>query len=626
MRRLPVLAALTLVLAATLSTAGASDTLVLLQETGEKREGLPVLKPYAGGEEIAALLSQGLSGTLLRVYREVQTYLERAEGIQPEPAYVLLGDRSGGYARHGFFLGDVDKRHAYYVDLSRDAPVVGEFGAIDQLFPHELFHALRSQLVGPLGDGYANQVHALGVRTDRITAFNEGVAEHFQAMAIDDPGAHPSTRALGRDLERATAVTSRLERYGRELAARLAIVPRLRMGFLAWFSNDEDVLRYVAVKSNSFARQRQVPESLLAAHEFYRAYLFESTLPGRPQDPAKSLSRLLATEGVVSALLQRWGSSERLRQSYREPAFYALFGVQPEDVPPAENVYLKIAHVLHQQRVQDVAGLVGGYAATFPDEADTVADLVTEVFFVRSLDPPPELWLAHSELETGTTLFDQYRGLPREHTFDLNGASEVDLVAVPGVTIELARRILGAAPFDSLEELSAVEGMDAETLGRFRGMASRMQEIIDEAKEESVEEILSLRKILLPYAWRAGSTLLAAALLGAALYRTVRRLGSRLAPRPSPPLRDSRGASAPTPPVWWRAGLAGLAATLAALLAGWAAPQAGLASLATVAVLLALPAALRSGWRARDVRAGGWTLLAWLAAALPAAVAVTPLF
>jgi hypothetical protein len=33
-----------------------------------------------------------------------------------------------------------------------------------------------------------------------------------------------------------------------------------------------------------------------------------------------------------------------------------------------------------------------------------------------------------------TTLFDQFRALPRRHTFDLNAASLVDLLTVEGVT------------------------------------------------------------------------------------------------------------------------------------------------------------------------------------------------
>ncbi len=97
--------------------AAEEPLLVLLTETGEERDGLPVLALHPGADEVAAGL--GLNGALLRVYRHVQGYLELKGGARPEPAYVLLSSRQGGFAREGFHLGDEDKSRAGYVDEER---------------------------------------------------------------------------------------------------------------------------------------------------------------------------------------------------------------------------------------------------------------------------------------------------------------------------------------------------------------------------------------------------------------------------------------------------------------------------------------------------------------------------
>ena len=83
-------------------------------------------------------------------------------------------------------------------------------------------------MVGPVASGHGSQIHALGVRTDRATAFDEGFAEHLQAMAIEHPEAAPTTAALARDGESSSGIERRLESYRKELTARFAPAPILR--------------------------------------------------------------------------------------------------------------------------------------------------------------------------------------------------------------------------------------------------------------------------------------------------------------------------------------------------------------------------------------------------------------
>ncbi len=70
---------------------------------------------------------------------------------------------------------------------------------MDQIFPHELMHIIVRQLAGEPRVSGGNQVHAVGVRTDPVVAFNEGFAEHVQVLAVDDPAAAAETGALALD-------------------------------------------------------------------------------------------------------------------------------------------------------------------------------------------------------------------------------------------------------------------------------------------------------------------------------------------------------------------------------------------------------------------------------------------
>src|SRR4029079_1036090 len=110
-------------------------------------------------------------------------------------------DNQGGFPRKGFVMNGLVQADVAYIDLHRRSTLSGRYGAMDQIFPHELLHIVVATLAGEAPEGEANQVHAVGVTTDRVTAFNEGFAEHAQVMAIDDDDAVPETRALRDDAE-----------------------------------------------------------------------------------------------------------------------------------------------------------------------------------------------------------------------------------------------------------------------------------------------------------------------------------------------------------------------------------------------------------------------------------------
>ncbi len=562
--------------------------LVILTDTGQERDGLPIFVRHPQSARIAARLDRGITGELIRVYRLLQV----RKGTEIEPAYLLLSNRQGGFARYGFWLGARKKPGVAYVDVHRDWGLSGRFGAIDQIFPHELAHATLHVLgVEPPATGGSNQVHAVAVRTDRFTAFNEGLAEHFQIMAVDHPNAAPDTRALANAHDLEAAAWKHLAAYRREMSARFAPATRMRIGFPAWYSNDERVLRYFAVKENRFARETRLPESLPVE----RAYVLENVLPG--DGPVKPVSRLIASEGAVSALFHRWATDPELQRRRRGDAFYAQFGTTAAALSPLQNVYLKLFAAMEARHAADVPAVVAAYREMFPDEAPLVDRVVADTFFGQSLTVPPQLWLANTDFMTGTTMYDQFRGAPRVHTFDLNAASVVDLMTIRGVTPELARAIIKRGPYPSLEAVSVVSpGLRS----RFKSMAAGMEKL-----RAADDEKLTLRPVFMPYAWRAGIALLLAAIGGALLYRFGRiRAGAR--------------------PSVTRTIFSGIGGALVGIVASWLSGSA-LIAIAAVLLLFGIPAASWQLYRTRRLTPALIALAVWAATALPAVILTQPL-
>jgi hypothetical protein len=596
---------LAILLIATLGAAGRADAadpplLVILDETGETVEGLPVLRPRMDATHVRDLLGRGFSGRLLRLYRWEQRFLASQTGQQIEPAYLLLSSTQGGFPRVGFVLRHADGReerkpHAGYVDLHRGSTPSGRFGAMDQIFPHELMHVIVRQLAGEPPPGGSNQVHALGVRTDPITAFNEGFAEHAQIMAIDDPDAAPETRALALDQERRQSALEAFEAYRRALTARWAAAPKARMTFPLWFSGSEQVLRYHGVKGRLFHREPALPERLGAPGDPYRAYLLASTLPGAAGARLKSPALLLSTEAFVSGLFWRWVTSEPAGR-HPGPALLASFGVEAGETTPIEHGYLKLFAALAAGRPHTTAEAIRAYRAAFPAEAAALDAVVRDALGSDLPEPVPEIWLANRSFVTGTTLFDQFRALPRQHTFDLNAASMVDLLGVPGMTKAAAASVLGGAPYRDLDQLREVPRLPPELIEVLREMEADMRRTRAEAVESMAG--LNLRRMLMPYAWHAAGWLAFGAILAALAYRTVRRMGP------------------------FRLALNGLGAALVGFAAGWSIDSgSGLFALAAPLLLLGVPAAAWQLMRTRSWRPAVRALAAWLlAAAVPAAL------
>lgn len=582
-------------LAAILLQSSVPAPVLVYSDTGERRGELPVVVRHPDPEPYLRVLTHGYAARLLRLYQLEQRFV-RPDRV-PQPGILVLSDNQGGFPRFGLYA-DSAQPAAAYIDLHRRSEPAGRFGAIDQIFPHELLHVIVHDLAGAPPEGSATQVHAIGVQTDRITAFNEGFAEHGQVMAIDDPDAAPETRALGGNESLRSNAFARFEEYRRALAARVRVAPRAQMTFPLWFSRGEQVLRYHAVRENLYAREPDVPRRLYTSGRAYDVYLLENTLPGRPGAPSRSVGRLLATEGAVAALCYGLVKDGSIQHAYRDDSFYRPFGVTREAIDPLDNAYLKLFAAIRIGGY-DAARTVDAYAMLFPDERRAVEAVVGRVFPDAKFPAPPELWLLNTRFQTGRSLFDQFRGAPRPHAFDLNASSLADLIAVPGVDVTRAEAILRVAPFKSVDDLHGVRGITPELVDVFRQMRTAMLE--PPPPGTSAEGGMTFKTVLMPYARRAVLVWMICALAGAVLYRAVRRV-----PR-------------------WRLLVNGLAAGLVVLAVAWMMDSpGGLAALAAPIVLFGLPGATIRAVRSRQLGDAGMVMVAWAVAGLPAVVAVTP--
>ena len=568
----------------------------VLSDTGQRRDGFPAVERHPDPRPYVESLTRGYSGRLLRLYQLEQRFVRPGQPTQP--GILVLSDNDGGFPRWGLYENGAQPRTAY-VDLHRRMRAAGH-RATDQIFPHELLHIIVHDLAGEPPTGYATQIHAAGVKTDRITAFNEGFAEHAQIMALDDADAPPETRvaAASPSLQREVGERA-FERYRRTLAARLYFVPKAQMTFPIWYSNGEQAQRYYAVRDNLFAREADLPARIFTASNAYDAYLLENAMAGAVSGQPKPVGRLLSTEGVVATLFHRIVTNPAVQRADQNAAFYARFGTRRDEIDALMNAYLKV-FVAIREGGYDALRIVRAYQRLFPEERATIDAILHDVFLGQPAVAPAELWVLNDAVRIGTSLFDQYRGIPRPPAFDLNAASRADLVGVPGVDLALAERIITASPFAQVDDLRRIDGMPAEVVARFHEMRRAIETPPTAGTEE--EENLTMTDVLMPYAWRALAAWGICAAIGAVLYRQVRTVRV------------------------WRLALNGLAAAIVALLVGWTLdPGLGLVALAAPVAGFGLPGALIRGVRTRSPREAALVLGAWAAAGAAAAVAVTPM-
>ncbi len=531
----------------------------------------PVFRPADANAELAQeaarLLEQSYARQALILHQYVKNFLAHQPGVDlavaGEPTYLFLGG-NGGYAELGFWLEDaqgqlIDKRTTSYVGGVSISE--GHFGDFEQIFPHELGHAILQELAGWQQMQLAAQVHQVTMVTDYFYAFNEGWGEHFEAVAADHT-ANAAVQAL-RETPLPAAEQGPYARLARELQRPCLLCPAT-LTLPLWFSQSESYLRYAGVKSNLFAHQTAIPEELVGRDDQHAALLYQAIFPPENLDTFKNGPQMLANEGLIATLFYRLVNDPRLQQTYREPTFYEPFLSPGDDVnwsqtspaerfSPMENVYLKLFRVFarHVRLDGDLLGasptiqMVKGYATDYPDEAEALYDVFLEVTRGTSVEPRalqmardwaagrlptaahgeylrdlrqrlvagqvsvdsalrPQIWLRNSDIQIPMWSLGVYLSLPTAYHFNLNAATLVDLRTVPGVDVQLAREIVQArnerGGFSSLDDLADVPGVTSEVLDRLRGMQQAMYIWIDQ-EASSAEDAVDVDQLIRSLIW-----------------------------------------------------------------------------------------------------------------------------
>jgi hypothetical protein len=364
-----------------------------------------------------------------------------------------------------------------------------------------------------------------------------------------------------------------------------------------WFSAAEQVQRYYAVKENRFAWIPAMPDQVL--HNAYRAYLYQNVVPGVPAGSPKRAAAVLSTDGGVAHLFWKLVTDAPLQQRYRDAAFYTAFGVSIDAVSPLENVYLKLFVVLYRARPSTTAEALQAWTRIHADDAADVSRVAAAALLGQPLPDSPELWLANDGLMTGTSLFDQFRAIPRIHTFDANAALPVDWLTVRGATPDIADRLIAGAPYPDMDALLESPVLSTAMRERLAVMAAAASSRITGPARDD-EETLSLSRIVIAYVWRMGLIIFLAAAAGAQLARLagVRRHVS--------------------------AAMIALVATVSVIAFAWVIESPVWYRMVAPLVMGGMPWAL---WRLarRQPSLALKALAAWLAASVPALVVTIPL-
>jgi DNA uptake protein ComE-like DNA-binding protein len=144
-----------------------------------------VVERVAPGPLADAIAREARGGAIPFVI-ELDAAAQKMSGQAVQPTYLLASEEEGGFARQGFWLQEAGREPTWhkdpYVNLVVDPGSVGD-GSFEEIFSHEIGHVFLRRLLPHLPLGYSRSRHGSLQITDYPTAFDEGFATHFQALA-----------------------------------------------------------------------------------------------------------------------------------------------------------------------------------------------------------------------------------------------------------------------------------------------------------------------------------------------------------------------------------------------------------------------------------------------------------
>lgn len=433
-------------------------------------------------DAIGDILGQAPAQKALRLERWAR---QRAgKGATDEPFRLALTQQEGGFPRYGCWVitGHEPPRFSAsgYVELVPEEGGIAS-GVFEEIFVHETGHLILNNLVGEMDGRRTSKFHQSMTITDRVTAFDEGYAEHFQPVV--------------RDMTTNPAMRRWMQGTGANDLNQL------------WLSDADGNLRTDGVKRNVFIHAKPP----LGGGDLYDRFVASETSSVFSASELRNPQQMVASEGIVATLFYRMVNDDELRSSYANRSFYDRFSVDvpgdpKEVIDPYDNINLKImeafAGMAHAEGKAPLIRFLNAYTAQFPDDEVRLRKLFVATTwgavtsrplaeaFVRSAsfglrgdidafrrenpfplmmkiatdtavpldgEVGPELWVTNSGFLIQSAPWQAGRTVPL--SVDLNTAGEVEVAAVLGLSDEqaeeLVRRRAIDGHFDSFDEVMA---------------------------------------------------------------------------------------------------------------------------------------------------------------------------
>lgn len=420
-----------------------------------------------------------LLGEWLLNYLRNSKYPSLAKQTMEQPLY-LMTDFTDPRPLRGLRVeeegGSIDYPDLYFLGFYTNWDNLEESG-VAEIFGHEYAHLwfyllnFDSQLMP------SQMFHTSTAKTDVFTAFFEGFAEHLQIVAQEQAG-------IKRD-------DNELWDYALDINA--------------WLSYRDKQLRHYAVINNRFIYQTALPgiEEFSCYADLHMAHITSSAFT---PEKVKNGSQIIASEGAVAAVFYRIYTSKVFKNRYCSPEFYQPFGVVRQDVNPFQNLYLKVFYALSKTNLQSprlFTDFIRSYGDCFPEEKEDILKLFLELthYTTVSTDAASTFGKFYQIGRRGNIdlfrqgykdtlafkeklLKDVMNGLPLDgaiypeiwvtgveeippvpwepelvpYRFDLNTATEIDLLALAGVDLSMAKKIVrfreSRGGFESLEDFT----------------------------------------------------------------------------------------------------------------------------------------------------------------------------
>ncbi|MCB2290889.1 helix-hairpin-helix domain-containing protein [Clostridium sp. CS001] len=331
---------------------------------------------------------------------------------------------------------------------------------IEEIFAHEFSHLWLNLLGYDFELSKSNKFHTCTAITDPFMAFSEGFAEHLEIVT--------------KDLVHNVCLENKFWDYGYDVNA--------------WLCLRDEQLRYHAVINNRFIYHTALPycEDWNTYNHLHFAHITSSAFT---PEKLKNGNQMMASEGVISSIFYQMYKHELFKSEFIDDKFYSQFGINKNELAPLTNLYLKMIFILSKidlKKTTLMIDFIRSYGDEFPNEKKDLYDVFLNVthYSTVSLKATEDFGnlyrigrrgevvvfkdILRKTKELKQDLYDRVLSCqlsldnalagelwiesdavitpipwsPEEKTkyhFDINTATEIDLLSLDGLTLEHAK-------------------------------------------------------------------------------------------------------------------------------------------------------------------------------------------